>query len=116
MNGDELVEVLAVLANPHRLRVLAALAEQSDYVSRLARTLGISRPLLQMHLRRLEAAGLVSAHMELSEDGKAMNFYRVQDFSLELTPHTIRHLAASLSPPADVEKKPPRLSRKDADS
>ena len=36
MTGDELLRVLATLANPHRLRVVAALAEQRNYVSQLA--------------------------------------------------------------------------------
>ena len=41
-------------------------------MSRLARELGISRPLLQVQLRKLEAAGLVSSAVEVSEDGKAV--------------------------------------------
>jgi DNA-binding transcriptional ArsR family regulator len=49
--------VLSTLGNPHRLRVVAALADERNYVSRLARQLGISRALLQVHLRKLEAAG-----------------------------------------------------------
>ena len=54
--GDELLRMLATLSNPHRLRVIAALLTGRSYVSELARTLGISRPLLQVHLRKLEAA------------------------------------------------------------
>ncbi len=46
-------------------------------MSRLARELGISRALLQVHLRKLQAAGLVTAAIEVSEDGKAMKFYEV---------------------------------------
>ena len=89
LSGDELLRVLATLANPHRLRVVAALAEERNYVSQLARELGISRALLQVHLRKLEAAGLVSAAIEVSEDGKAMKFYEVAPFALQLTPDTI---------------------------
>jgi len=37
-----------------------------------ARRLGTSRPLLYMHLDRLEKAGLVTGQLELSDDGKAM--------------------------------------------
>ncbi|MGO4423561.1 ArsR/SmtB family transcription factor, partial [Streptomyces sp. MCAF7] len=77
LSGDELVRVLATLANPHRLRVVAALSRERMYVSELARALGISRALLQVHLRKLEAAGLVTARVEVSEDGKAMKFYEV---------------------------------------
>ena len=60
-----LPRVLGTLANPHRLRVVAALTQERNYVSQLARELGISRALLQVHLRKLEAAGLVSADIEV---------------------------------------------------
>jgi predicted transcriptional regulator len=89
MTGDDLLRVLATLANPHRLRVVAALAAERNYVSQLARELDISRALLQVHLRKLEAAGLVTADIEVSEDGKAMKFYDVAPFALQLTPQTI---------------------------
>lgn len=98
MKGDELVRMLATLSNPHRLRVLAALtAGGRDYVSRLARELGISRALLQVHLKKLEAAGLVSSRLELSDDGKAMKFYEVNAFALHLTPEDIVIAVRTLS-------------------
>jgi DNA-binding transcriptional ArsR family regulator len=102
MTGDALLRVLATLANPHRLRVVAALAEQRNYVSQLARELRISRALLQVHLRKLEAAGLVTADIEVSEDGKAMKFYEVAPFALCLTPEAIMAAARSLSPEKDL--------------
>jgi 4'-phosphopantetheinyl transferase len=88
-SGDELVLTLATLANPHRLRVVAVLAGGRKYVSQLARDMGISRALLQVHLKKLEAAGLVSAQMEISPDGKAMKFYEVTPFAVHLTPESI---------------------------
>src|SRR5215467_9103387 len=103
MSGDELLRVLSTLANPHRLRVVAALAQERNYVSRLARQLGISRALLQVHLRKLEAAGLVSSAIEVSEDGTAMKFYEVAPFALELTPKTIMVAAHTLGTDDEVE-------------
>jgi predicted transcriptional regulator len=103
MTGDALLQMLSTLANPHRLRVVAALAEERNYVSRLARDLGISRALLQVHLRKLEAAGLVSASVEVSPDGKAMKFYEVAPFALDLTPDTIRIAARTLSTDREME-------------
>jgi predicted transcriptional regulator len=103
MTGDALLRVLGTLANPHRLRVVAALAQERNYVSRLARQLGISRALLQVHLRKLEAAGLVSSAIEVSEDGKAMKFYEVTPFTLQLTPKTIMVAAESLGAESDLE-------------
>ena len=104
MAGDDLVQVLAALASPHRLRVVATLARERNYVSRLARELGISRALLQVHLRKLEAAGLVSAQLELSEDGKAMKFYEVNEFVYTLSPQSIAVAAQSLTSPEPVEE------------
>ena len=103
VSGDELLQVLGTLANPHRMRVVAALAQQRNYVSRLARELGISRALLQVHLRKLEAAGLVSASIEVSADGKAMKFYEVAPFALHLTPESIMIAARTLSTDRNLE-------------
>jgi DNA-binding transcriptional ArsR family regulator len=95
--GDDLVEMLAALANPVRLRILATLAAGRDYVSHLAREIGISRPLLHMHLQRLEAAGLVVGSLELSTDGRAMKYFEVADFDLHLTAESLAHAAATLT-------------------
>jgi predicted transcriptional regulator len=103
MTGDGLLRILATLANPHRLRVIAALTRERNYVSQLARELDISRALLQVHLRKLEAAGLVSATIEVSEDGKAMKFYEVAPFAVLLTPEAIAAVAPTLGLDSDVD-------------
>jgi DNA-binding transcriptional ArsR family regulator len=97
VTGDALLKILATLANPHRMRVVAALAENRNYVSALARDLGISRALLQVHLRKLESAGLVKSTVEVSDDGKAMKFYEVAPFALHLTPEVIAAAVRTLS-------------------
>ena len=106
MTGDELLRVLGALANPHRLRVVAALAEQRNYVSQLARELGVSRALLQVHLRKLEAAGLVRADIEVSADGKAMKYYEVTPFAVLLTPAVIEAATRTLTAAADHPTSP----------
>jgi predicted transcriptional regulator len=96
-SGERLLAVLGALANAHRLRIIAALSSNGrTYVSQLAREVGISRPLLHLHLQKLEAAGLVSSKLELSADGKALNFFEVTDFDIELTPSVITKAAGSL--------------------
>jgi DNA-binding transcriptional ArsR family regulator len=98
LTGDALLGMLAALANPHRLRIVAALeAGGRNYVSQMARDLGISRPLLHLHLQRLEEFGLVSSKLELSEDGKALNYFEVRNFDLELTPAAITKAVRSLT-------------------
>jgi DNA-binding transcriptional ArsR family regulator len=86
---DELLAVLTALANPQRLRVLAELSDGRVHVSELARRLGISRPLLYMHLDRLEKARLVTGQLELSQDGKAMKYFELAPFELRLTARDI---------------------------
>ena len=98
-DGDALLLALSALANPHRLRIIAALSQDSTHVSQLARDLGISRPLLHMHLQRLEAAGLVQGRHEVTADGKAIRIVEVSDFAVRLDPPTIAALAASLTKP-----------------
>jgi DNA-binding transcriptional ArsR family regulator len=98
LKGDQLLAMLAALANPHRLRIIAALASGGrNYVSQLARELGISRPLLHLHLQKLEDAGLVTSQLELSQDGKALNYFEVRSFDFELTPAAIAAAAKSLT-------------------
>lgn len=89
LDHDRLLAIGDALGNPHRLRILAALAGERVHVSELARRLGLSRPLLYMHLEKLEAAGLVLGALELSEDGKAMKYYELTAFDLRLTPKAI---------------------------
>jgi predicted transcriptional regulator len=94
--GDQLLLTLAALANPHRLRIMAALTSGGrNYVSQLAREVGISRPLL--HLNRLEEAGLVTSKLELSAQGKALNYFEVTGFCLTLSPATLVEAASTLS-------------------
>jgi len=103
IEGDRLLAMLAALANPHRLRIIAALSSGGrNYISQLAREIGISRPLLHLHLQKLEDAGLVTSQLELSRDGKALNYFEVCDFGFELTPAAITEAAKSLTAKPDL--------------
>lgn len=107
-SGNQLLSVFRALANPHRLRILAELCKGRQYVSELARQLGISRPLLHMHLKRLEGAQLVTGELSLSDDGKAMRYFQVTPFALHLTPERIAAAVATLTdgdPPAEEDSQ-----------
>lgn len=98
--GDQLLAMLAALANPHRLRIVAALQTGGrNYVSQLARDIGLSRPLLHLHLQKLEEAGLVTSRLELSDDGKALKYFDVADFGIVLAPAAIASAVATLRLP-----------------
>jgi DNA-binding transcriptional ArsR family regulator len=101
-DGDTLLAMLAALSSPHRLRIVAALQSGGrNYVSQMARDLGISRPLLHLHLQKLQDAGLVTSRLELSVEGKAHNYFEAVDFRIELTPAAIAQAAASLTKSTD---------------
>ena len=89
LTSEELVAVLTAIGHPLRLRIIAELAGGRVHVSELARRLGMSRPLLYMHLDKLEKAGLVTGSLELSEDGKAMKYFELVPFELRVTADTV---------------------------
>lgn len=91
--------VVTALDHPLRLKVIGVLRHGRRYVSELARDLGVSRPLLYLHLERLERAGLVAASLELGADGKAVKWYELCPFDLRLNAETVAAAAAAL--PAD---------------
>ncbi|GAB7188249.1 predicted transcriptional regulator ArsR family [Kitasatospora sp. Ki12] len=89
LTSEELLALLAALGHAQRLRVIEELSQGDVHVSELARRLGLSRPLLYMHLERLEKAGLIIGRLELSADGKAMKIFRLAPFDVHLTPETV---------------------------
>ena len=51
-----------------------------------------------MHLDRLEKAGIVTGHLELSEDGKAMKYFELVPFELRLTAQVITDALQATTP------------------
>jgi DNA-binding transcriptional ArsR family regulator len=106
--GDQFLHMLSALANPQRLRILSALIERQAYVSELARLLSMSRPLLHMHLQRLESAGLIEGRHEVSADGKALRYFKVAEFHEQLTPKRISEAVKTLT----LENEPYRKEKR----
>ncbi len=89
VGAEDLSSRLAAIASPQRMRIIAQLAGESLHVSELARRMEMSRALLYMHLAKLEDAGFVTGHLELSEDGKALKFFEAVPFEISVTPAVI---------------------------
>jgi len=87
--------VVNALNHTVRLQIITELRHGRQYVSELARILKISRPLLYMHLERLEHAGLVTGSLELSTEGKAVKWYSLVPFELIITPELIADAASA---------------------
>lgn len=96
-NGDELLTLFEALSNPHRLRIISILTNGRQYVSQLAREAEMSRPLLYMHLQKLENAGIVKTEMEVSDDGKAMKYYELEPFHFHITQDVIKKAVKTLT-------------------
>ncbi|MDE6915439.1 MAG: PadR family transcriptional regulator, partial [Lachnospiraceae bacterium] len=61
-------------------------------------------PLLYMHLKKLEAARLVTSAMELSDSGKAMKYYALSDFELRISKELLAILAREIVVENPAEK------------
>ncbi|PKL53603.1 MAG: transcriptional regulator [Candidatus Methanoperedenaceae archaeon HGW-Methanoperedenaceae-1] len=72
---------------------MGILADGERYVSELAKEVGISRPLLYLHLKKLENAGLVESEIRhFEEPPYTKKFYRAKDFELTLSLSRIREI------------------------
>jgi predicted transcriptional regulator len=84
-----LAEVIAALDHPTRRRIVAILLAAETHVSQLARDLKVSRPVIHVHLARLQEAGLVSSSLRFSADGKSLRVFQLRPFDIRLTPEVI---------------------------
>ena len=93
---EDYINVFDALSHPVRIKIIGILAEGRQYVSELARLVNISRPLLYMHLKKLETARLVTSAMKISESGKAMKYYALEDFELQITKELLNGLSQNI--------------------
>jgi ArsR family transcriptional regulator len=86
------------LSHPMRIKIMGVLHQNRRYVSELAKALNLSRPLLYMHLKKLEEADIVTGSYEISNSGKSMKYYEVKPFGIRLTPELLNELAKKIPP------------------
>ena len=93
MDKKKLAEILNALGNEHSLKIIGILANGERYVSELAKEVGISRPLLYLHLKKLENVGLVESEIRhFDEPPYTKKFYRAKNFELTLSLSRIREV------------------------
>ena len=93
MDKKKLAEILNALGNEHSLKIIGILANGERYVSELAKEVGISRPLLYLHLKKLENVGLVESEIRhFDEPPYTKKFYKAKDFELTLSLSRIREI------------------------
>ena len=93
---EEYTKAFDALSHPLRIKILGILAKEKQYVSELARIVNISRPLLYMHLKKLEIAGFVVGHAEISPSGKATKYYESLEFEIVINPSLLTALSETI--------------------
>ncbi|MBI4214276.1 MAG: helix-turn-helix transcriptional regulator [Chloroflexi bacterium] len=102
-SAQRLAELLKVLADPARLRILSIVAAHEDHeacVCDLIAPLGLSQPTVSYHLKVLQEAGLLER-----EQRGVWAYYR-------LVPGPLALVRKALSPPPDSSvESPERAAR-----
>ena len=93
---EDYTKVFDAFSHPMRIKVAGILAQERRYVSELAKLMQMSRPLLYMHLKKLEEASLVTSSYEISDSGKTMKYYELRSFSIQLTPDLLTELSEEI--------------------
>jgi predicted transcriptional regulator len=75
MERDELDEILQVVENPIRRRIIKRLSREPAYELQLSKELGLGQSLVAKHLKVMKEAGLVTIASEKSESGPPRRRY-----------------------------------------
>lgn len=77
---------LSALGHPTRLMILMELTKGENYLSDIAKNVGISRALAKVHLKKLREAGLVESRVLVVEDeARALRFYKINEFNVNIS-------------------------------
>ena len=77
---------LSALGHPTRLKILMELTKGENYLSEIAKNVGISRALAKVHLKKIREAGLVESRiLTLEDEARALRFYKLLDFSINIS-------------------------------
>ncbi len=118
MANQKLDEILAIIENPTRRRILQKLSRERHYPLQLSKELKVSQQAIMKHLKVLEDLGLVTCRPEKSDAGgpdrkcyvAAYNFSLTVDFApnlfnVEMKPLVTSHDIAKEYEELEKEKK-----------
>jgi predicted transcriptional regulator len=88
---NELAKKLDALGHPLRLKIIATLTNGEMYLNEIANTVGVSRALAKIHLKKLEKAGIVESRIVTAQDeAKALRYYTLKNFDIHVSPQTLK--------------------------
>ncbi len=86
MEENELDELLMLLSNPTRRRILAKLVQEKHYPLQLSRELRVSQQAVTKHLHVLEEHGVVECVTVASEEGPPRKLYKTtKNFTITIS-------------------------------
>ena len=93
---EALAKILTILGNETRLKVIAALQDGKMFIQELSQSLGVSYPLLHLHLKNLESNGIVKSEYSVGTDKTrryVKRYFELVDFRIEVSPELIAKIA-----------------------
>ncbi len=80
---EDLSSIMKAFSNPIRLKILALCSIRRRSNRELKEILGISKPLLILHLKELVKKGLLTVETELDENKAVIRkFYKISNFEI----------------------------------
>ncbi len=108
------MDLLEILGNLTRRRILALIAERPRYVSELSFELGVGKKAILKHLEILEKSGLVEKHKISVPRGRPRIYYSIRRhyrISVSIEPSRVRIFSSALGENLSLEEAK-RLIRK----
>ncbi|MCK5150957.1 MAG: winged helix-turn-helix transcriptional regulator [Candidatus Thorarchaeota archaeon] len=93
---EALAKILTILGNETRLKVIAALQDGKMFIQELSQSLGVSYPLLHLHLKNLESNGIVKSEYSVGTDKTrryVKRYFELVDFRIEVSPELVANIA-----------------------
>jgi len=72
-------EVLQIVGNETRRKILTLLSEEPHYISQISKKLDVTQPAILKHLSLLQKAGLIESFWRKSPLGAARKYYKICD-------------------------------------
>jgi predicted transcriptional regulator len=88
---NQLATKLDALGHPIRLKIIATITQNEMYLNEIANSIGISRALAKIHLKKLEKAGIVKSRIVTAEgEAKALRYYNLLPFDIHVSPMILK--------------------------
>jgi predicted transcriptional regulator len=114
MEQEELDQLLQVIENPVRRKIIKRLSQGPCYALQLAKELNLGQPLVAKHMGIMEEAGLVTSATEISPTGPRRKLYSLAksvSITMDLAPNTFMERGVALEARPTRRQEPQALTQ-----